>query len=196
MANRYQAHYYYCMNKQTQNNAGKSTSQNNRNRNRKRSNNKRRPRSKGPALSPLDKAYRSYLNLLEKHLDARRKYYELFHRADPRQLAKLERNFNNAIKELRDFEDKLNPDIKESFTQKVNGLKLDTIYSTNHDLSPERQEVSLELEEEPHYLESQKESFAEDTEETSGSIEDYYSYKGLTPPEKEEEVEETDKGKA
>lgn len=179
------------MNKQTQNSGGKSSSQNNRNRNRKRSNNKRRPRSKGPALSPVDKAYRSYLNLLEKHLDARRKYYELFHRADPRQLAKLERNFNNAIKELRDFEDKLNPEVKESFTKKVNGLKLDTTYSSNHDLSPERQEVSLDLEEEPHFLESQKESFTEDTEESSGAMEDYYAYKGLTPPEEEEE----DKGK-
>jgi hypothetical protein len=189
------------MNNQTNNSSGKPASKNNRNRNRKRSNNKRRPHSKGPKLSTLEKAYRSYLNLLEKHLDARRKYFELFHRADPRQLAKLERNFNGAIKELRDFEDNLSPDIKDNFTKKVNGLKLDTIYSTNHELSPDSQEVSHDLPaEEPHFLESQKESFNEDTEETHGVMDDYYAYKGLTPPTKEEDVVDentkSDEGKA
>lgn len=176
------------MNNQTNNSSGKLAAKNNRNRNRKRTNNKRRPNSNGPKLSTLEKAYRSYLNLLEKHLDARRKYFELFHRADPRQLAKLERNFNGAIKDLRDFEDNLSPDIKDDFNKKVNGLKTDTIYSTNHELSPDSQEVEKDLpDEEPHFLESQKESFNEDTEETKGAMDDYYAYKGLTPPEKEEE---------
>jgi hypothetical protein len=164
---------------------GNSDNQANRNRNRKRSNNNRRRRPSGPKLSPIDKAYRGYLVLLEKHLDARRKYYDLFHRADPRQLAKLERNFYNGLKELRDYEEKVDDEVKEDFIKKIDGLKPDRDYSTNHNLDPAEQLVPPNPEEEPHYLATQRESFAEDTEESSGSIEDYYSYKGIEPPEVE-----------
>ena len=162
----------------------KSSNSQNKNRNRKRSNTNRRKRSNtaGPKLSPLDKAYRNYLNLLEKHLLARRKYFDLFHRADPNQLAKLERNFYGALTTLREFEDNIKDDIKEEFFKKVNGLKLDDTYSSNHAIDPQHIDVAPNPEEQPHYLASQRESFSEDTEETKGSIEDYYAYKGIAPP--------------
>lgn len=165
---------------------GKGTSQNNRSRNRKRSNNNRRRRSNGPKLTGIDKAYRSYLVLLEKHLEARKKYYNLFHRADPKQLAKLERNFYQALTELRNFEEQLDPEMKEKFLRRVDGLAHDRAYSSNHDLDPAHEVVPDNPDEEPHFLASQKESFSHDTEESKGSMTDYYAYKGIEPPVSEE----------
>jgi len=177
------------MNKPKQTTSERSSSQNNRSRNRKRNNNRRRTRSNKPKLPPMEQAYRQYLNLLERHLHARRKYYELFHRADPRQLAKLERQFYSALDELRKFEDKLDPAVKEDFENKVNGLELDTTYSTNHEIEPVGDTVSPKLTEEPHFLATQEEDFSKDIEESKGSMDDYYAYKGIEPPTKEETLE-------
>tara|TARA_R110002072_G_scaffold64203_5_gene159701 strand:- start:32527 stop:33030 length:504 start_codon:yes stop_codon:yes gene_type:complete len=144
---------------------------------RKRPYNKNRPKG-----SSLEKAEKTYINLLEKHFQMRRKYFDLFHRADPKQLAKLERQFSNSAKEMRDFEDKLTPEVKAKFEKKYNADKPDITYSSNHGIDPEKTEPTenLTTPEEPHYLPSQKDSnFQEDTEESMGSIEDYQKYKGL-----------------
>lgn len=168
-----------------------NTNQNsgNKNNNKRRRNNNRR----GPKLSGFEKVERGYLNLLEKHLEARKKYYDLFHRADPRQLAKLEKNFYRSLDELREYEEGIKPEYKEKFDSKFNGLKLDTTYSENHDLPVESEPVPSEGDfEDPHYLPTQKDhEFKGDEEETVGSIEDYYRYKGVEPPsENNNEMEE------
>lgn len=146
----------------------------------KRRNNRGR---KGPKLSGFEKVERGYLNLLEKHLEARKKYYDLFHRADPRQLAKLEKNFYRTLDEMRDYEDNISEEFREEFDKKFNGLKLDTTYSENHQIPAEPQQVATEGDfEDPHLLATQKESqFKDDEEESSGSLEDYYNYKGIDP---------------
>ena len=80
---------------------------NNKNRNRNRNKNtKRKSHAKGSTknLSGFEKIERAYLNLLEKHLESRKKYYDLFHRADPRQLAKLEKSFYRTLSELRQYQ--------------------------------------------------------------------------------------------
>ena len=164
--------------------SGKSSGNNGNNGNKKRNRRPRNNRNKSSTtknLSGFEKIERAYLNLLEKHLEARKKYYDLFHRADPRQLSKLERSFSRTVIELREYEDNIKPEYKDRFEAKYNGLKLDHTYSSNHEISPDQEEVSTEGEfEDPHLLSVQKEtSFVDDTEESMGSIEDYKKYKGL-----------------
>ncbi len=178
-----------------QGNGGANNSGPNKNQNKKGGNNNKRRRNnnnrRGPKLTGFEKVERGYLNLLEKHLEARKKYYDLFHRADPRQLAKLERNFYRTLDELRDYEDGVKPEYKEEFDQKYNGLKLDTTYSENHDLPVESEPVPVEGDfDDPHYLPTQKDhEFKGDEEESVGSIEDYYRYKGVEPPAPQESEE-------
>lgn len=157
----------------------------------KRRNNRGR---RGPKLSGFEKVERGYLNLLEKHLEARKKYHDLFHRADPRQLAKLEKNFYRTLDEMREFEENVKPEFKEEFDQKFNGLKPDTTYSENHQIPAEPQEVPTEGDfEDPHLLPTQVEhEFKADEEESVGSLEDYYNYKGIDP----KSIKPTDPDKA
>lgn len=109
----------------------------------KRRNNRSR-RTNGPKLSGFEKVERAYMTFLEKHLEARKKYFELYHRADPRQLAKLEKAFYRTGDELREYEDSIGPEFREEFEKKFNGLKLDTTYSENHQLPVEEPAVSAQ----------------------------------------------------
>lgn len=144
-----------------------------------RSSSNRRRRYSGKKLTPLEKAQKAYLLLLERHLEARKKYFDLFHRADPRQLAKLERIFSESAKALLDYEDSVGPEIKEEFMAKKSGLPLDTAYSDRREL----EEIVLPRPEEifdPHFLVEQKEAdFQNDQEESEGTLEDYKRYKGV-----------------
>ncbi|MCR9205118.1 MAG: hypothetical protein NXH75_11100 [Halobacteriovoraceae bacterium] len=149
----------------------------------KRRRNSRPRKNSGGGNKPqgFEKFHRSYLNLLERHLDARKKYYELFHRADPKQLAKLEKNFYRTLDELRSHEEKVRPEDEEKFKKLIDGLELDTTYSNNHEL-PLHAEVLVKEEEieDPHLLPTQVDhEFKGDAEESMGSIEDYRKYKGL-----------------
>jgi len=153
---------------------------NNRKRSRRPRNNRNR-KSPSKNLGGFEKIERAYLNLLEKHLESRKKYFDLYHRADPRQLAKLERSFYRTLNELREYEDGIKDEFKEQFNAKYNGLKVDHTYSENHEVPPEAEPVATQGEfDDPHLLPTQAQaSFGEDTEESVGSIEDYNRYKGL-----------------
>jgi len=131
--------------------------------------------------SQVDRLVEKYINLLDQHLVARRKFHDLYYRAEIPQLNKLERLFYQSLNDLREFENKIPEEVKPLFNQRVNGLKLDTTYSENHQLNPE-QKTDLETVEihDPHLLQSQKaKSYKDDTEESVGSIEDYNQYKNL-----------------
>lgn len=110
-----------------------------------------------------------------------KKYFELFHRADPRQKIKLEYNFTKTIKEVRELEESLHGEEREKFMAKYNGLTLDVTYTENRKIGIDGEKVPFEGDfEDPHYLPSQIESnFSEDTEESNGTFEDYMAYKGL-----------------
>ncbi len=146
--------------------------------------NRPRPQGQGQPqgpVSPLERIYEKYLNLLDQHIIARRKYHDLFYRADPAQKAKLERNFYNTLNDIRDFENKLAPDIKVLFEKRNNGYQNDRIYTTNHELPIEGDVVPEDLPPaEPHLLQSQINcDYSEDTEESVGTAEDYLRYKNL-----------------
>lgn len=139
-----------------------------------------RNRPVGPEAS-INRLVEKYINLLDQHLIARRKFHDLYYRAEPQQLNKLERNFYSTLNDLRDFEAKLPPETKELFEKRVNGLRPDVTYSTNHQLNP-TENVSIDEThiEDPHLLASQKKaSYKDDTEESMGSLEDYNKYKML-----------------
>ncbi|OUR97195.1 hypothetical protein A9Q84_12780 [Halobacteriovorax marinus] len=135
---------------------------------------------KSPRLPMEDMVTLKYNNLLEQHLLARKKYFALFHRADPNQKAKLERIYANTISKLREFERNLSGEKKDLFEKHFHSLKVDLEYSSNHEISPVAEHVSHQGDfKDPHYLEVQIESdYKEDTEESMGSIEDYKAYKG------------------
>jgi hypothetical protein len=122
-----------------------------------------------------------YLNLLEQHLTNRRKYWEDFDRDDGRHRKKLERNFFASIEQLRRFEEKLDGRQRAALLQHVERYNPDSTYSKNHELPFEAEKVSFEGEfEDPHFTEEQIEAFkayAQDREETMGTMDDYVAYK-------------------
>jgi hypothetical protein len=134
---------------------------------------------------PLDSLIRKYGNILELHLAARKKYHDLFFRADPRQKARLQRNYYQTLENLRKFENNLKPDEKEIFLKNYRTLTPDTTYSANHEIQSENQQNLVGNNEDrsfedPHCLSSQKDhSFSEDMEESVGSFDDYKKLKGL-----------------
>lgn len=137
--------------------------------------------SKTPQLHGMDLVRAKYLGFVEKHVEARRKYYDYFHRADPNQLRKLEREFTDSQAQLLAYEESLSPKEREQLTIDYGGRPEDRVYSSNHEISPEQQFVSEKGDfEDPHLLESQKNlDFSRDTEESVGSIDDYKRLKGL-----------------
>ncbi len=129
----------------------------------------------------LDRVYEKYLNLLDQHLIARRKYHDLFYRAEPSQKNKLEKIFYNTLNDIREFESRLAPDVKELFEKRNNGYQYDRTYTSNHEIPIEGDAVPGDLPPaEPHYLQSQIQAdYKDDTEESMGSIDDYLKYKNL-----------------
>lgn len=166
----------YKKNYRNKNNNNNSGGGNNKKRHHNKNRN-RRPKSLTPA-----RILQKYDNLLEQYVVARRKYYELFGRAGGKQLDKVERNYQTSLKNLRDFEDKLEDWQREVLDQKINLYKEDRDYSTNNNISPEGDTVSFTGEfEDPHLLPTQKATeWSKDTEESEGTMEDYEKYKAMS----------------
>ncbi|MDD4973530.1 MAG: hypothetical protein PHY93_04225 [Bacteriovorax sp.] len=154
--------------------------------------NSNRPRNPNPGANPnqningpqginIERIYEKYLNLLDQHLIARRKYHDLFFRADPGQKNKLERNFYNTLNDIRDFESKLAPEARELFEKRNNGLSPDNIYTSNHEIPMTGENPPPEAEwADPHFTYSQQlADYAGDKEESTGSLDDYLKYKNL-----------------
>lgn len=135
----------------------------------------------GPQGLNVERIYEKYLNLLDQHLIARRKYHDLFYRADPSQKNKLERNFYNTMNDIRDFESKLAPEARELFEKRNNGLKQDNIYTANHELPLVGENPPPQTEwADPHFLQTQRAAdYTGDTEESVGCADDYLRYKNL-----------------
>ena len=154
---------------------------NNRPKNPNQANQSSGPNTQNPQGINIERIYEKYLNLLDQHLIARRKYHDMFYRADPAQKNKLERNFYNTLNDIRDFESKLAPEARVLFEARNNGLRADNIYTTNHEIAPIG-EIPPPVEEwaDPHFLQSQKVAdYADDKEESVGTADDYLRYKNL-----------------
>jgi hypothetical protein len=138
-------------------------------------------KSNSVQLRGMDLVRAKYLTFVEKHVEARRKYYDFFYRADPNQLRKLEKEFTDSQAELLAYEESLSPQDREQLVKDYGGRPEDRAYTTNHNLSPLAENVPTEGDfEDPHVLESQKKcDFNQDREESIGTIEDYKRLKGL-----------------
>lgn len=186
-------------------NAKKPNSQNNKRRPKRPGqqaeghHNKKRPSSKGKRPSNNNRRYRSnknkyaskltsiqaiftkYDNLLENYLKLRTKYFEYFYRDSSKQKTKVFDNYGKALVQLRNFTKQLSEYQLEKFQQR-GFFKYDHTYCENHSIDPEL--TSVEVAEEgfdPHInsVQASRQSFQDDTEESTGTIEDYNSYKGL-----------------
>ncbi len=160
--------------------APRSTGPGNSSEQRNQSFRRSRRRRSGRPLSPAQ-VVQKYLNLLEQHLVNRRKYFEYFNREDGRHRKRLERNFFGTIEQLRRFEEKLDGRQREALERHLERYRNDHTYSSNHQIDPKAEPVSFEGHfDDPHFTEAQHEAFkayAEDREESSGSMADYEAYK-------------------
>lgn len=111
----------------------------------------------------------------------RRKYFEYYDREDGRHRRRLEKNFFASVEQLRRFEERLEGWQREHLKAHTERYRLDTTYTSNRSIPIEGEAVSFEGEfDDPHFTEDQKEAFAQyaqDTEESSGTMDDYQSYK-------------------
>jgi hypothetical protein len=119
---------------------------------------------------------------MDLYHSARKKMYELFHRADKRNLRKIILNYEKSLSQLREFERKL-PDRQKGILDKhINFFPEDLEFSTNH---PEAELPEGEVTEEGKTLSErhlkpiqlERPSYKEDNEETQGTIDDYLQYK-------------------
>jgi hypothetical protein len=175
-------------NKKPNNNHNKKRNNNRKNYRRGGQNKNRRPKSLTPA-----RVLQKYDNLLEQHITARKKYFELHARLKGKQLDKIENNVTKTLNDLRNFEKGLKDWQREILAEKINAYKEDRQYSSSHELEPVGDNVPFSGDfEDPHLLPTQKEAdYSGDTEESQGSMADYYAYKGIEPPA--ESTTETEK---
>lgn len=160
--------------------------------NKKRYNNKRRSSSKKTIKLTGDaKIIAHYDTLLEQHNLARKKYYELFHRADPNQKQKLESKFMTTLEALRTYEVEQAEILKNNL--RLDSLPEDHIYCDNNGVDPTACDpLPTEIiDEHVNEVMRTRPDYSADTEESSGSMEDYYNYKGLPIPQPEAEAEKT-----
>lgn len=162
---------------------GDSRFLNNRNRNPQVNNQNGQGSQNNPNRAQFfDKVFKRYEYLQDQHCIARRKYFENYYKTEGSQRDKAEKNFYSTLEQLNDYVATLSAEQREAFEKKYNGYPTDTDYSKNHNLPEQAERVRFaDKFEDPHILKSQKEkpSFASDTEESIGTIEDYNRYKGL-----------------
>lgn len=125
---------------------------------------------------------RKYEHFMEMYLNTRRKFFSHFFNDDKKQRAKSEKTYLAAAQSLREFEQNLGPDAKNSLKVYLNEGKEDLSYSQAlaergelERWEEDRQQIP-ELSD-PHTLPIQKKgSFSGDTEETVAAQEEIANY--------------------
>lgn len=153
-----------------------STSGNSAHKAKRNSNRNRRPKSLTPS-----RVLQKYENLMEQHAIARKKYFEMHGRISGKQFDKVQQNFDKTLKAIVDYKNSLKDWQKEVLDKKLDFFPADRQYTTTHELEPVGDEVSFEGDfEDPHLLPTQiNHEWSKDTEESSGTYDDYKAYKGI-----------------
>lgn len=166
----------------TQKTKAKPKNKNFRPRNKKRNFSKKNRSGKRKKKLSLHEVILKYQNLMDQHINARRKLFELFFRKDPRRVSRLQKNFEKTGRDIRNFESQLSPEFREVLETRTEAYPLDLEYSS---LSQEQREIAPK--EDPqsslyHISDTQKNrpSYSEDKEESIGTMEDYHEYKELS----------------
>jgi hypothetical protein len=182
-------------NNQGSSNNNRKPNNKNRNRNRNRNRNKKagtkkpidakqeQPRKK-VKLFGADKIIAKYDNLNELHQLARKKLYEMFFRSNKDQKRKLNDKFNSTLKGVRDYETGLKDWEKEALDKRIDGYPMDTTYTTNNNIpvdlkDPEPEEIK---DEHVNQVQHDRPDYTNDKDESEGAMEDYYTFKGISPP--------------
>lgn len=146
-----------------------------------------RPQHQGHSHgNQLDALLIQYDKLMDQYLDSRKKYFEMYARADRNKLFKLEDNYLGSIARLKKFERELRPwQLEHLKKHRLNLYPLDTIFSEGHkeeleeqkgnsvELSPIGLGVNFHL----TLQQQDRQQYKEDTEQTTGTMEDYLAYK-------------------
>ncbi len=133
----------------------------------------------------IDANLRKYDYMMDVYIAARRKYFEAFNKSEhDSQVKKAEQAYLNALHDIRKMERYFDHNTKRVFDKRSGRLRLDLEFSKNH-LTAADNTAPDEVQEghgfnflDPHTLQSQKEvNFKEDTESSSGTIDDYKKIK-------------------
>jgi hypothetical protein len=133
----------------------------------------------------LDHLLLQYDKLLDQHIDARKKYYEFYYRADRNRLLKLEEQFYISVQRLKKFERELRPwQLEQLKKHRTEIYPPDNTFSQHHKEEPldaqnNDSKVQLPLGVNFHLtsIQHSRLSYKEDTEQSMGSMEDYIKYK-------------------
>jgi hypothetical protein len=122
-----------------------------------------------------------YDKLVDQHIEARRKFHELYYRCDNNRLNKLEDQFYLTAQRILKFERELRPwQLEQLKKQRTEIYPLDTAYSSAHP-EAEKNELSTDKPVVIHYHltpdQLSRPSYKEDTEMSMGSMDDYLKYK-------------------
>lgn len=137
----------------------------------------RRPKT----LTPI-RIHQKYDNLLEQHLIARKKFYEMHGRLTGKQLEKVKFNYHKTMKALYEYEKTLPKEWqKDVLKTKLDLYPADRQFTTTHEIEPvgELEEVDPSFDIHLTSVQTSHE-WGLDKEESSGTIDDYKAYKGIT----------------
>ena len=168
-------------------NSGNNNSRNRYNKNKKPYRSKpyykSKNRSNQKPHSPEDSLFRKYEFLQEQYLNARKKYYELFFRADKLQKIKIENHYKNTLKTFNDFEKSLTDDQRVIIDKRIRVYNEDLDYSISHEVTASKLSQESENSNDPHQLSTQKGvSLKQDVEESIGTMEDFFILKPELKP--------------
>ena len=129
----------------------------------------------------IDQMLMQYDRLLEQHIEARRKYHELYYRCDNNRLNKLEDQFYLTAQRLIRFERELKPwQVEQLRKLRTEIYPLDITYST---LYPEAEKIEPAIATQPvviqhiSQIQQSRPSYKEDKEASEGTMDDYLQYK-------------------
>lgn len=132
-----------------------------------------------------------YDELLNQHAKARKLYFEYYYRADRNKITKLENQFFESMRKIREFLKLLKPWQREELDKKINFYPNDTIFSSGNSEEEKKWLEQLDqLRDEPptapteyHIspIQKQRPSYKDDAEESYGEMEDYIQYRAQNP---------------
>ncbi|HLE11746.1 MAG: hypothetical protein A2504_15390 [Bdellovibrionales bacterium RIFOXYD12_FULL_39_22] len=125
---------------------------------------------------------RKYDFLLEQHINARKKFFEMYFRADKAQKIKLEKHLQSAREQLYNFDKEINYSTKKLLDKRNGAHPFIDTYAKEHGqvISHFSEDSLAERFTDPHRLPTQKNgTFKDDTEESVGTLEDYKKVKNL-----------------
>ena len=114
----------------------------------------------------------------------------MFFRSNKDQKRKLNDKFNSTLKGVRDYETGLKDWEKEALDKRIDGYPMDTTYTTNNNIpvdlkDPEPEEIK---DEHVNSVQLARPDYSKDDEESEGAMDDYYTFKGISPPAPPEDV--------